>query len=141
MRTFTRVAASRVAAVILAGAVVVGLSGCAPAARRTEELQLRTLNDSGVTGTVTMTEAGEQRTRVEIHVDPSGHQSMPAHIHPGTCAELVPQPRYPLENVIGGVSVTEIPASLDELLLGGVALNLHRSNEEMSIYTACVELG
>lgn len=120
--------------------LVAGLAACAPATN-SEVLQLRTLNDSGVTGSVTLSAADDGRTLVEIQVDPAGHGSMPAHIHPGTCAELVPQPRYPLENVIDGVSVTEIPAPLDELLQGGVALNLHRSNEEMSVYTACIELG
>jgi hypothetical protein len=103
-------------------------------------LQLETLSDSGVTGTVTMTEAGEQRTLVVVDVDPSGHANMPAHIHPGSCVDLVPQPRYPLQNVVDGMSTTEVPASLDELLSGDVALNLHRSNEEMQVYTACVDL-
>ena len=65
---------------------------------------------------------------------------MPAHIHPGTCDELVPQPKYPLANVVDGRSSTEVAASLEELLSGGQALNLHKSNEEMEIYSACVEL-
>jgi hypothetical protein len=52
----------------------------------------------------------------------------------------VPQPRYPLTNVVDGRSTTEVNASLDELLAGDVALNLHASNQEMQLYTACVEL-
>ena len=104
-------------------------------------MDLRTLNDSGVTGSVTLTAIDAQRTRVEITVNPAGHPSMPAHIHPGTCAELVPQPKYPLQNVVDGASVSEVPAPLDELLRGGVALNIHKSNEEMQVYVACVELG
>jgi len=117
------------------------LAGCASAPPRTEQLQLQTLNDSGVTGSVTLTEMEDERTLVEIEVDPAGHPSMPAHIHPGTCDELVPQPKYPLQNVVDGVSVTEVPAPLEELLRGDVALNVHQSNEEMGIYTACIELG
>lgn len=128
----------RVHAILLSAAL---LAGCAAAAPRSERLQLQTLNDSGVTGSVTMAAIGDQRTLVEIEVDPAGHASMPAHIHPGTCDDLVPQPKYPLQNVVDGVSVTEVPASLDELLRGGVALNIHRSNEEMRIYAACVDLG
>lgn len=103
-------------------------------------LTLRTLSDSGVTGTVTLTAAGDERTRVLVEVDPAGHPDMPAHIHPGTCDELVPQPRYPLTNVVDGRSETEVPAPLDELLAGDVALNLHASNAELEVYTACVEL-
>jgi hypothetical protein len=75
-----------------------------------------------------------------VDVDPAGHPDMPAHIHPGTCAELVPQPRYPLANVVSGHSSTEVNASLEQLLAGDVALNLHASNQEMGLYTACVEL-
>lgn len=128
----------RTPALVLCAAL---LAGCASAPPQVERLQLRTLNESGVTGTVTLTEMEDERTLVEIEVDPAGHPSMPAHIHPGTCDELVPQPKYPLQNVVDGVSVTEVPAPLDELLRGGVALNVHHSNEEMGIYTACVELG
>jgi hypothetical protein len=89
---------------------------------------------------VTLTAIDAQRTRVEIDVDPAGHMSMPAHIHPGTCDDLTPQPRYPLQNVVEGASVTEVPVALGELLASNVALNIHRSNEEMQVYTACVEL-
>jgi hypothetical protein len=117
------------------------LAGCASSPPQTEVLDLRTLNDSGVTGSVTLTDIGDQRTLVEIDVDPAGHPSMPAHIHPGTCDDLVPQPKYPLQNVVDGASVTEVPAPLEELLRGGVALNVHQSNEEMGVYTACIELG
>lgn len=117
------------------------LAACASSAPRVEVLELQALNGSGVTGTVTLTAVSEQRTRVEVAVDPADHASMPAHIHPGSCADLVPQPKYALENVVDGASATEVPASLDELLRGGVALNLHRSNEEMQVYTACVDLG
>jgi hypothetical protein len=103
-------------------------------------LTLRTLSDSGVTGTVTLAAAGDGKTVVNVEVDPAGHPDMPAHIHPGTCDDLVPQPRYPLANVVDGRSTTEVAAPLEELLAGDVALNLHASNEEMQTYTACTEL-
>ena len=126
----------------VAGLALVVLGGCAsppPAAPVT--LQLRELNDSGVSGTVTMTAIDEGHTLVEVDVDAAGHPNMPAHIHPGTCAELVPQPKYALETVIEGRSSTAVPASLDELLSGGQALNIHSSNEHMDLYSACGELG
>jgi hypothetical protein len=121
-------------------AVLTLLTACGAAPRRTERLDLETLNDSGVSGTVTLTAVSDERTRVEIVVEPAGHASMPAHIHPGTCDDLVPQPEHPLENVVDGTSVTEVAASIEELLSGGQALNLHRSNTEMEVYTACVDL-
>ena len=103
-------------------------------------LELKTQNDSGVTGTVTLTSAGETRTVVEVAVVPNGHPNMPGHVHPGTCADPVPQPMFPLENVLDGVSRTEIPISLADLRAEAVSVNLHHSNEEMRISVACVDV-
>lgn len=116
------------------------VTGCGAPEPSPTRLTLRTLTDSGVTGSVTLSAIGVTRTLVSVEVDPAGHPDMPAHIHPGTCDELVPQPRYPLTNVVDGRSVTEVSASLEELLAGDVALNLHASNSEMETYTACVDL-
>lgn len=121
-------------------AFVVLLGACASPEPSPTRLTLRTLSDSGVTGAVTLSAISTARTLVSVEVEPAGHPDMPAHIHPGTCDELVPQPRYPLTNVVDGRSVTEVSASLEELLAGDVALNLHASNAEMEVYTACVEL-
>jgi hypothetical protein len=121
--------------------LVLALGGCAgPSAQETVTLQLRELNASGVTGSVTLMPATGDRTRVEVTVDSAGHPSMPAHIHPGTCDQLTPQPKYPLENVQDGQSTTDVPVPLAELLADEVALNLHASNEQMDVYTACIEL-
>ena len=136
-RRMTRVLGARPAALTL----VVVLTACArgaPAAPVSFELQ--ELNDSGVTGSVTMSAIDDERTRVDVSVDPAGHPSMPAHIHPGSCTDLVPQPKYGLENVVDGESSTEIQASLADLLSGGQALNIHMSNEQMDVYSACVDL-
>jgi hypothetical protein len=123
----------------LALVVAVSLGACQPQGT-TKTITLETLNDSGVTGTVTLTELDSARTRVVVSVDPAGHSDMPAHIHPGSCEDLVPQPRYALANVVDGESTTEVPAALSELLAGDVAVNLHRSNTEMDVYTACAVL-
>jgi hypothetical protein len=127
---------------IIGAATALLLAACSSPAGggRSVELMLQPLNGSGVSGRVTLTALDDATTRVVIDVDPAGHSSMPAHIHPGSCAELVPQPKYALENVLDGQSTTEVSAPLDELLAGGQALNLHRSNEEMDVYTACVDL-
>jgi hypothetical protein len=65
---------------------------------------------------------------------------MPAHIHPGTCDDLTPQPKFPLENVKAGQSVTVVPATIDELFAGGLAVNIHKSNDDLRTYTACVDI-
>jgi hypothetical protein len=122
-------------------AIVLASVACSAEAGDSRTLTLRTLNESGVTGSVTLTELTDGQTRVTVDVDPAGHPNMPAHIHPGTCAELIPQPKYPLQSVIDGESTTDVAASLQELLADSVALNLHASNSEMDVYTACIELG
>jgi hypothetical protein len=119
--------------------VVLAVGACATSAPG-QTVALRALNASGVSGTVTLTEAGSE-TRVTVEVDPAGNLDMPAHIHPGTCDDLVPQPKFPLENVRNGRSTTLVPATIAELEAGSLAVNVHKSNTDMGTYTACVELG
>ena len=100
---------------------------------------MRTLNDSGVTGTVSFSDVGGQDPG-RVTVDPAGNLDMPAHIHPGTCDNLTPQPKFPLENVRNGTSKTVVPASIDELFAGDLAVNIHKSNDDLKTYTACVDI-
>lgn len=124
----------------VAAVVLATLAACATPASDARTLQLKTLNDSGVTGTVTLGAVDAGTTRVQVEVNPAGHPNMPAHIHPGTCDDLTPQPQFPLQNVADGHSTTDLLVPLDDLVDGEVALNLHASNDEMETYTACVEL-
>jgi hypothetical protein len=126
-----------VVAIVVAAVVVIAARPGAPVATRTVALQ--TLNASGVTGTVSFADLGG-RTRVDISVEPGDNPDMPAHIHPGTCADLTPQPKYPLENVKAGSSTTVVPATIDELFAGGLAVNVHKSNDDLKTYTACVDI-
>lgn len=126
---------------VAAVALAIAVAACTgPTADESRTVELTPLNGSGVSGSVRLSPVEAGRTLVEIEVDPAGHPDMPAHIHPGTCAELTPQPAYPLANVIDGRSSTEVPASLDELLAGELAVNLHLSNMELDVYSACVDL-
>ncbi|MGH2489453.1 MAG: hypothetical protein ACRDFR_07535 [Candidatus Limnocylindria bacterium] len=123
--------------------ILLGLALAIPACSSTAAIrtvELSTLNDSGVTGSAILTDLGDGTTRVVVAVDPAGHPDMPAHIHPGTCLNLVPQPTYPLLNVIDGQSETVVDASLDELFAGDLALNLHFSSADFGTYTACADL-
>ena len=122
-------------------ALTVGLVGCSTTeSAETRTIPLTTLNDSGVTGSVVLTAVDPRRTRVEIRVDPAGHLDMPSHIHPGTCTALVPQPKYPLQNVKDGHSTTVILAAFGDLFHSDLAVNIHKSNEDLKTYTACAEL-
>ena len=59
-------------------AVVAFAGGCQSAPRPATVVQLKTLNDSGVTGTVTLTDLGDGRTTVDVAVQPAGNLDMPA---------------------------------------------------------------
>lgn len=96
-------------------------------------------NDSGVTGTVSLSDQGNQ-TRVLLELDNGSDEDHPAHIHIGSCDNLTPQPLYPLETVIDGVSESTIDVSLEDLLAEPHAINVHASEEETDLYIACGEI-
>jgi len=110
------------------------------ASGETRTVHLDALNESGVSGTVNLVDVGGEMTRIDVRVQPGANNDMPAHIHPGSCAALVPQPEYPLQNVVDGASTTVVPATLAELMAGDLAVNLHRSNDDLATYTACADL-
>ena len=125
--------------IVLVALMAIVMVACQAAAKPPRVISLHTLNGSGVTGTVSFGDLGG-RTGVEIDVEPGGNPDMPAHIHPGTCDNLTPQPKYPLLNVQNGVSKTVVPASMNELFGGNLAVNVHKSNDDLKTYTACVEI-
>jgi hypothetical protein len=138
-RTAARAALAPPRALAVLAIVAIVLMACQATAAPPRTISLQTLNDSGVTGTVSFTDAGG-KTGVVVTVDPAGNLDMPAHIHPGTCDNLTPQPKFPLENVKSGASTTVVAAPIDELFAGGLAVNIHKSNDDLKTYTACVDI-
>lgn len=103
------------------------------------ELEFTELNDSGVTGTATLFDAGD-RTIVELNLEDTG-ENHPAHIHPGTCDELNPEPAFPLENVrADGRSRTVVDSSLQALIDGEFAIDLHLSPNELGTLLVCADI-
>jgi hypothetical protein len=94
-------------------------------------------NGSGQDGTVTMTAVDSTHTEVVIQIANGAATPQPAHVHDGTCANLNPTPKYPLNNVVNGMSDTTIPVGLDSLVHGGYAVNVHKSAAEVSTYVSC----
>ena len=102
-------------------------------------VNLAALNDSGITGTATLTESDGQTT-VVVTLDNAGAGPQPIHIHPGTCATLDPMPAYPLTNVTNGGSETTVDATIASLQSDSFAINAHKSPEEAQIYVACGDI-
>ena len=102
-------------------------------------VQLAEQNNSGESGTATLTAAGAS-TRVVLEMKNPTTDSQPAHIHRGSCEDLDADPLHGLLNVIQGRSETVVNAPLSELTAGGLALNVHQSNAKLDTYVACGNL-
>lgn len=99
-------------------------------------IDLAELNDSGISGTASLTADGDATVvSIEVTGASGGH---PAHIHEGTCDNLNPNPEYPLASVdADGTSETTVEVALDDLTGGEYAINLHESDTNLGTYVAC----
>src|SRR6185436_14473483 len=115
-------------------------SGLALAQQKSISVPIHAQNKSGEAGTAKLTPEGD-KTKVEISLKgaPKG-VSQPAHIHDGSCAKLDPKPKYGLQNVVDGKSTSEVPVKIDELMGGNLAINVHKSAEEVKTYVACGDI-
>jgi len=91
-------------------------------------------------GTATLTEEGD-KVKVVINLNTvSGLDNQPAHIHTGSC----PNPGkvvFTLNSVKNGKSETLIDAGLESLKNSlPLAINVHKSSQESTVYTACGNL-
>jgi hypothetical protein len=140
----------RLLAVLIAGIVAGGLAFAQKAedgkkgAKKSEgkavTVRLAQQNKSGESGTARLTPQGD-KTKVDINLKgaPKG-VSQPVHVHDGSCAKLDPKPKYGLQNVVDGKSTSEVPVKLDELTGGNLAINVHKSAEEVKTYVACGDI-
>jgi Cu/Zn superoxide dismutase len=103
-------------------------------------IELAEQNGSGQTGTATFTATGPLETRVVVEVTNPPAETQPIHVHEGSCADIDPEPLYGLPNLQDGRTEATVPASLDQLTAGGLALNAHRSDEQIDLYVACGDL-
>jgi hypothetical protein len=125
--------------VFLALALAGGSVSAASAADSTT-VKLAPQNNSGESGTATLTKQGDKQTKVVLSVNGASGQQ-PVHIHKGSCANLDPKPAYPLAPVTNGKSETVVNASLDDLQKGDYAINGHKSAQEIKTYVFCGDIG
>ncbi len=128
-----------VALVIIAGLLTLPLFASAQSPM-TVNVTLNPQNNSGESGSAVLTDMGGGKTRVQITINGGPATAQPVHIHQGTCANLNPTPKYPLNSVVDGLSDTTINASLSSLMTGGFAINGHKSAAEVNVYVFCGDI-
>jgi hypothetical protein len=96
-------------------------------------------NKLGQSGTAVIAPTKDGKVQVSLTMKGGNFTSpQPAHIHVGSC----PNPgavKYPLTNVVNGKSETTLNVTMDDLLKSSdkLAVNVHKSAQESSVYTAC----
>lgn len=81
--------------------------------------------------------AGGDKTKViNLLSDPPSGVGQPAYIHAGRCDKLG-APKWHLEAVKDGRSVTVVPVSIDAILKQQTAINIHKSMSDKQTYVSC----
>ncbi|MCH8989298.1 MAG: CHRD domain-containing protein [Chloroflexi bacterium] len=106
--------------------------GNIPSAEDSLNIALGELNGSGQTGFATLTDRGAQ---TEVVVSATAGISALAHIHDGSCQSLGGV-ALGLSDTSGSISSTTVDATLDSLIAGSFAVNLHDAGDA-SVYTSC----
>jgi hypothetical protein len=112
-----------------------------PSAKPGEQMTITILeqNKSRQAGIATITELGN-KVSVKLQIAGASSSAEPAHIHAGKC----PKPgevKYPLTDVVGGMSETMLDVSLSTLKsMMPLAINIHKSKAEIQNYVACGDL-
>lgn len=98
-------------------------------------------NNSGEVGTAVLEDRdGKVRVLVALTGAPID-VPQPAHLHAGTCAALDAAPLFPLNSLVNGQSETMLDTTLTALKLSlPLALNVHKSSEELAMFVACGDL-
>jgi hypothetical protein len=120
-------------------AFVVAAIGPVSAATSSLSLNLAAQNASGESGQASLSQVdGGVQVVISIPNAPAGPQ--PAHVHTGTCSNLGGV-AYPLTSVVGGASTTVIKGvTIDQLLAGKFAINVHKSTSDLGTYVACADI-
>lgn len=112
----------------------------AAAATSTMTVDIHAQNGSSESGTATLTQVGPDVTVVISLKGAPTTTPQPAHIHDGTCANLKGV-AYALTNIVGGASTTTVSGvTIDKLVGGTYAINVHESAANLGKYVACGDI-
>ncbi|HEV7180812.1 MAG TPA: CHRD domain-containing protein [Candidatus Baltobacteraceae bacterium] len=124
-------------ALATAGLVAVVSGAVCAATPKAVTVTMKALNDSGETGTATLT----QETRgVQVVVTLKGAPAtaQPTHIHAGNCDNINKAPEYALRDTVDGKSTTLVKGiKLSDLMSGKYAINVHKSANDLPTYVSC----
>lgn len=130
------------ALLVVVALVLTATAQFSPAVTAQEEavtIDLAAIEDSGISGTATLTPMGEQ-TEVTVTLEATGDAALdtprPNHIHSGQCGDTLGGVEYALNDVTDEATTT-VDASLESLMDGNHAVNVHLSADEISTYIAC----
>jgi Cu/Zn superoxide dismutase len=113
-----------------------------PAAAQTKTLTvtMTALNGSGENGTATLTQLSKG-VQVVVKLVNAPKDPQPTHIHIGTCGHINAQPEYPLNNTVDGASTSIVSGvTIDQLLKGHYAINVHKSTSDLATYVSCGDI-
>lgn len=129
----------RFASVLAAIAFAATCLTAASAATNSLNLKLGAQNGSSEDGTATLTQT-DAGVKVDIAIPSAPAGPQPAHIHTGSCGNLGGV-AYPLTSVASGASTTVIKGvTIDQLLGGKYAINVHKSTDDLGTYVACADI-
>ena len=100
---------------------------------------LKEQNNSGQSGTATLTEKGsDTEVVVEIKGMPAGADH-PMMVHKNTC-DKSGGVEYPLTNLKDGKSTTTVKVALKDLQSGNYSIRSHKSPQELPIFFLCGDI-
>ena len=112
----------------------------ATAATTAVTIPMKALNNSGETGTATITQESDG-IKVVVSLKGAPSAAQPTHIHIGTCGNIKAAPEYALVSLTDGTSTSAVKGvTLDQLLAGHYAINVHKSADDLGTYVACGDI-
>jgi hypothetical protein len=111
----------------------------AVSAQQSVEFSMTAQSGSGHSGKATLYAEGD-KPRVVVLLDNPAPGPEPAHIHEGRCPVPNAIPLYPLSSVENGKSETVPDVNMGALLDDAMAINIHRSPQEIAVYVSCGDI-